>query len=78
MLFHWCHGDESPVEDNTYDMIMGRDLLHELGIVMDFSKATVTWDNAWINIQGPGLFKEMDLDDLKDEIELGVVCYNNS
>ena len=64
------HVDETPVEDSTYDMIIGRDLLHELGIVMNFSTATVTWDNAWINMQDPGLFKEMDLDDYEEELFL--------
>ena len=62
------HVDESPVEENTYDMIIGRDLLHELGMVMDFSTATVTWDNSWINMQDPSLFKEMDLDDYEQEL----------
>ena len=40
------HVDESPVEENTYDMIIGRDLLHELGIIIDFSRATLSWENA--------------------------------
>jgi hypothetical protein len=31
---------------NNYDMIMGRDLLQELGIMLDFSNQTITWDYA--------------------------------
>ena len=55
------HVDETPMEENTYGMIMGRDLLLELGIIMNFSSATVTWDNTWINMQNPTLFNNMDL-----------------
>jgi hypothetical protein len=29
---------------STYDMIMGRDLLGELSIIMNFNDHTVTWD----------------------------------
>jgi hypothetical protein len=33
---------------STYDMIMGRDLLGELGIIMNFNDHTVTWDTDTI------------------------------
>ena len=29
-----------------YDMILGRDLLNQLGLTLDFSTATVTWEEA--------------------------------
>ena len=61
------HIDESPVESNKYDLIIGRDLLYELGIIMDFSTASVTWDNAYINMQDPRLFQEMDLNQYEQE-----------
>lgn len=32
----------------AYDMIIGRDLLHELGVTIDFKDSTVTWDNVSI------------------------------
>lgn len=30
----------------NYDMIIDRDLLHDLGIVLDFSNHTIAWDHA--------------------------------
>ena len=35
-------------QNTNYDLIMGRDLLQELGIKIDFSDNTVTWDHAVI------------------------------
>ena len=31
-----------------YNMITGRDLLNELGIILDFKNLTITWDKAQI------------------------------
>lgn len=31
---------------SNYDMIIGRDLLHELGLMLNFSEQTVIWDHA--------------------------------
>jgi hypothetical protein len=39
------HVDERSESSSTYDMIMGQDLLGELGIIMNFNDHTVTWDN---------------------------------
>jgi hypothetical protein len=38
------HVDDRSESSSTYDMIMGRDLLGELGIIMNFNDHTVTWD----------------------------------
>jgi hypothetical protein len=38
------HVDDSSESSSTYDMIMGRDLLGELGIIINFNDHTVTWD----------------------------------
>ena len=35
----------------NYDMIIGRDLLSELGIKIDFSDSTIEWDNAMISMK---------------------------
>jgi hypothetical protein len=43
--FHVYDRSES---SSTYDMIMGRDLLGELGIIMNFNDHTVTWDTDTI------------------------------
>jgi hypothetical protein len=38
------HVDDRSESSSTYDMIMGRDLLGELCIIMNFNDHTVTWD----------------------------------
>jgi hypothetical protein len=42
------HVDDHSESSSTYDMIMGRDLLEELGIIMNFNDHTVTWDTHTI------------------------------
>jgi len=46
-----CYVDESDPEANSYDLIIGRDLMHEIGIDICFSAAEVRWDNASIPMQ---------------------------
>ena len=38
---------------SNYDIIIGRDTLRELGITLDFSNDTVTWNNATISMKPP-------------------------
>ena len=60
--------DESPSENSRYDMIIGRDALHELGIDLCFSEGTITWDYATIKMQNPELLDNKWLDKLESEI----------
>ena len=46
-----CYVDESNEESCSYDLIIGRDLMHEIGIDICFSTAEVRWDNASIPMQ---------------------------
>jgi hypothetical protein len=39
--FHVDHRSES---SSTYDMIIGQDLLGELGLIMNFNDQTAPWD----------------------------------
>jgi predicted aspartyl protease len=44
-----CHIDESATSSaSRYDMIIGRDLLQEIGFIIDFNDYTMTWDEATI------------------------------
>ena len=36
---------------NNYDMIIGRDLLTELGLRLDFDSKTITWDDYYCPIE---------------------------
>jgi hypothetical protein len=38
------HVDNRFESSSTYDMIIGQDLLGELGIILNFNDKTVTWD----------------------------------
>jgi hypothetical protein len=52
MYSSWSfHVDVRSESSSTYDMIMGRDILGELGIIMNFNDHTVTWDTDTIPIK---------------------------
>jgi hypothetical protein len=51
MYASWAfHVDDRSESSSTYDMIIGqgRDLLGELGVIMNFNDHMVTWDNDTI------------------------------
>ena len=45
-----CH---VTTDKSNYDIIIGRDTLQELGITLDFSNGTVTWNNSTISMKLP-------------------------
>jgi hypothetical protein len=49
--------DESHKEACHYDMIIGRDLMHSLGINLLFDTAEISWDNAKVHMQHPEIMK---------------------
>jgi hypothetical protein len=52
MCSSWSfHVDDRSESSSTYDMIMGRDLLGELGIIMNFNDLKVTWDTDTISMK---------------------------
>ena len=38
---------------SNYDIIVGRDTLSELGIALDFSNSSITWNGSRIDIKPP-------------------------
>jgi hypothetical protein len=48
------HVDDRCKSSNTYDMIIGQDLLGELGIILNFNDHTVTWDTDTIPMKDRG------------------------
>jgi hypothetical protein len=60
--------DESHHESSNYDMIIGRDLLHSLGINLLFDTAEISWDNAKIRMQPPGKQDRDWLDTMEQEL----------
>ena len=59
---------ESNHKSNYYDMIIGRDLLHELGIDLLFSKGVMVWDNATIPMRDPSQMHASSIDAFEEEI----------
>ena len=44
---------------HKYDMIIGRDLLSELGITLNFSDQTMTWDESTVRMKDPEEFADI-------------------
>ena len=51
-----------------YDMILGTDLLRELGFILDFKEETITWDDATLPMK-PRDAEPPDFYSLSDEVE---------
>ena len=60
--------DETDHRLNRYDMIIGRDLLHELGIDLLFSTGVMTWDSATIPMRDPSQLRASQIDAFEAEI----------
>jgi hypothetical protein len=53
MCSSWAfHVDDRSDSSRTNDMIMGQDLLGELGIIMNFNDHTVPWGTETIPMKG--------------------------
>jgi len=50
--------DESKHGSSRYDMIMGRDLMTELGFKIDFKTGHMEWDNAIVPMHDVNNFNE--------------------
>jgi hypothetical protein len=60
------HVDDRSESSSIYDMIMGRDLLGESGIIMNFNDRTVTWDTDTIPMKDRGRFTVSSVEALID------------
>jgi hypothetical protein len=60
--------DESHHESSNYDIIIGRDLLHSLGIKLLFDTAEIVWDNAKVSMQTPNRTSGNWVDTLEKEL----------
>jgi transposase InsO family protein len=60
--------DEAHHETCSYDMIIGRDLMHALGINLLFDTAQISWDNATIQMQSPEMLQGDWINDMEQEI----------
>jgi hypothetical protein len=60
--------DESDARLNSYDMIISRDLLHELGIDLLFSLGVMKWDNATVPMRDPSQLRDTEIDAFEAEM----------
>ena len=60
--------DESAHEDSHYDIIIGRDLLHSLGINLLFDTGEISWDGAKIHMQPPSMLKSTWINEMEKEV----------
>ena len=60
--------DKSDSLDCSYDMIIGRDLLEQLGIDFLFSKGMMIWDNAEVPMKPHGSFHKDNIDAYENEV----------
>ena len=58
------HVDSTP-GPHRYDMILGRDVMSELGITLDFKDQTMTWDDSTVNMKDPDTLSDL-LDPVND------------
>ena len=60
--------DESDARLNSDDLIIGRDLLHELGIDLLISRGFIKWENATVPMRDPSQIRDTKVDALEAEI----------
>ena len=63
-----CYVDDTDPDLCIYDLIIGRDLMHELGIDICFSRAEMIWDNASIPMQEVDKLSEQFLEQFEQEL----------
>jgi hypothetical protein len=60
-LISWkFHIDDRSKLSSTYDMVIGRDLLGDLGSILNFNDHTVTWDTDTIPMKDRGTLNTQD------------------
>ena len=64
------YGDESKPKKSSYDMIIGRDLLFELGINFLFDQQIMTWDGASVAMKPPDYLRQRTAKVFENEIQL--------
>jgi hypothetical protein len=60
--------DESDSKDCRYDMIMGRDLLNDIGLDLLFSTGMMVWDNASVPMRDPEWLHDDRINEFKQEV----------
>ncbi len=65
---HKAYIDTSAMKNSRYDMIIGRDLMIELGIDILFSESAIKWDTAYVPLKNPEDIQGDKLESLNTKI----------
>jgi regulator of RNase E activity RraB len=63
-----CYVEKTDPKQSRYDLIIGRDLMHEVGIDLLFSEAVIKWDTATIKMSSPNKLDEANINTFEQEI----------
>jgi hypothetical protein len=63
-----AYADESHQESCNFDMIIGTDIMHSLGINLLFDTAEISWDSAKVYMQHPEILKGDWVNTLEQEL----------
>ena len=56
IINHCFHVDNNKSESGIgYDMIIGRDLMVQLGLTEDFQRQVIQWDGATVHMKEPSI-----------------------
>jgi hypothetical protein len=69
--------DESHQEACNYDMIIGRDIMHSLGINLLFDTAEISCGNAKVHMQHPEILRGNWVETLEEELLFAHHLYPN-
>ena len=67
--------DESHQASSLYDMIIGRDVIHALGINILFDNAEIAWDNVRVKMQPPEQINGDWIDNFRTSVTLKKECH---
>ena len=68
-IIEWkAHVDASPRPNSNYDMIIGRDLMIELGMTLDFNNMQMVWDGATAPMKSVDEIQPDNVAKLNDEL----------
>mmetsp|Transcript_2824 Transcript_2824/g.7823 ORF Transcript_2824/g.7823 Transcript_2824/m.7823 type:complete len:1452 (-) Transcript_2824:296-4651(-) len=73
------HVDETTqAQQSQYDMIVGTDLMHELGIDLSFSMNSMTWDNVTIPMKNRGVLTNKEALDVAYHVAMQSTLLNQA
>ncbi len=64
IIEYQAHVDDTPIDKVKYDLIIGRDLMKEVGIDLLFSEEAIKWDYAYMPMRNPSVIHRDNIENL--------------